>query len=261
MAEISAVAAGTVKIGDFTVSRIGLGTNKISDNDASRAILKYALELGLNFIDTAHRYGRSEEIIGDTLAPYPPGVIIATKGGSTDDNTPKTLESQINNSLELLGLDQLPLWQLHRADPTIPIEETMKFLKTQQQAGKIKHIGLSDVSIDQIESARKIVPIVSVQNHYNLETRDEEEVVDYCTREGIVFITFFTLSSGGSAHNSKLQELAKKYNASPIQIAISWLLKRSPMMLPIPGTLSKDHLQENLAAARIKLSDADFSSL
>jgi pyridoxine 4-dehydrogenase len=260
MAEISAAAAGSVKLGDITVNRIGLGTNRISDNDPSRSILKYALELGVNFIDTAHRYGRSEEIIGDTLAPYPSGVIAATKGGSTDDNSPETLEAQINTSLELLKLDQLPLWQLHRVDPAVPLEETMKFLKTQQQAGKIKHIGLSAVSIEQIEAARKIVPIVSVQNHYNLETREDEDVVDYCTREGLIFIPFFPLGSGGSAHNSKLQELATKYNASPIQIAISWLLKRSLIMLPIPGTLSKDHLKENLAAA-IKLSDEDFSSL
>ncbi|HET9721764.1 MAG TPA: aldo/keto reductase [Candidatus Saccharimonadales bacterium] len=261
MAEVSAAAAGTVKLGDITINRLGLGTNRISDNDQSRTILRHAIARGINFIDTADKYGASEEIIGQTLAPYPKSAVIATKGGWSQDNSPRSLEDKINNSLRLLKLDRLPLWQLHRMDPSVPIEQTMEFLKTQQAAGKIQHIGLSEVSIEQIEAARQIVPIVSVQNHYNLEMRQHEDVVDYCTQNGVVFMPFFPLSSGGSSNDSKLQAVAKKYRATPIQIAIAWLLKRSPIMLPIPGTLSPEHLDENIAAAAIELSDEDFSSL
>ena len=261
MAELSAQNAGTVVLGDITVNRLGLGTNRISDNEESRAVLKRAVELGINFIDTAHRYGSSEEIIGDTLAPYPPGVVASTKGGWSGDNTPETLQANIDQSLHLLKLDQLPLWHLHRVDVSVPIEETMAFLKTQQAAGKIRHIGLSEVSIEQIERARKIVPIVSVQNHYNLEERRHEAVVDYCAKEKIAFLPFFPLGRGSVARDSKLQVISEKYNATPIQIAIAWLLKRSPIMLPIPGTLSIEHLETNIAAAQTNLSDEDYEEL
>jgi pyridoxine 4-dehydrogenase len=261
MAEVSAGNAGTVKLDDITVNRIGLGTNRISDDNQSRAILQHAVDSGINLIDTAHRYGRSEEIIGATLSPNPEGVVVATKGGWSGDNSPVTLGQNIDQSLQLLKLDQLPLWQLHRVDPSVPIERTMKFLKSQQEAGKIRCIGLSEVSVEQIEAARKVVDIVSVQNHYNVETRQHEDVVDYCSREGIVFMPYFPLSSGGSASDIKLQKLAQKYNATPTQVAIAWLLKRSQVMLPIPGTLNPKHLDENLAAAQIELSDEDFTSL
>lgn len=261
MANISAAKASTVKLGDLTVNRIGLGTNRIGDNEESRTILHHSIERGINLIDTARRYGQSEEIIGATLAPYPKGVVIATKGGWSDDNSPDSLEEQINTSLQMLKLEQIPLWQLHRVDPSVPIEQTMEFLKSQIEAGKIKEVGLSEVSVEQIEAARKVLPIVSVQNHYNFEARQHEDVVNYCTREGIVFMPFFPLSSGGSAQDSKLQELAQKYNATPTQIAISWLLKRSPIMLPIPGSLNPNHLDEDLAAAKIELSNKDFTKL
>lgn len=261
MAELSAKTAGTVRLGDLTVNRLGLGTNRIADNDESRAVLKQAVELGINFIDTADRYGQSQEIIGATLAPYPRRVIVATKGGWSDDNQPESLQAKIDNSLKLLELEQLPLWYLHRVDQSVPIEQTMNFLKSQQAAGKIRHIGLSEVKIDQIEAARAVADIVSVQNHYNLVEREHEDVLDYCERERIVFVPFFPLRSGSVMLNRRLQEMADKYGQSPIQIAIAWLLARSPVMLPIPGTLSIKHLEANTAATEIKLEDDDYHYL
>lgn len=261
MADVAAKNAGMVKLGDLIVNRLGLGTNRIADNGESRAVLKRAVELGINFIDTADKYGQSQEIIGATLAPYPRRVIVATKGGWSDDNQPASLQAKIDNSLKLLQLEQLPLWLLHRVDPGVPIEQTMEFLKTQQAAGKIRHIGLSEVKIDQIEAARAVVDIASVQNNYNLMEREHDDVVDYCEREGIVFIPFFPLRSGSVMLNRRLQEMADKYGQSPVQIAIAWLLKRSPVMLPIPGTLSIGHLESNVAAAAIKLKDADYHYL
>lgn len=252
--------AGQLKIGEHKVNRLGLGTNRIGDNERSRQILNYAVQAGVNFIDTAELYGQSQQVIGETLAPYKSGVIVATKGGySTND--PSVLQNGIDMSLGLLNMDRLPLWQLHRVHPDNSFEETLKFMKSQLEAGKVENMGLSEVTVEQVKAARKIVPIVSVQNHYNLETRQHEEVVDYCSREEIIFMPFFPLSSGGAAHDAKLQDVAKKHGAKPVQIAIAWLLKRSPMMLPIPGTLSPEHLDENLAAASIDLSDADFNSL
>lgn len=261
MAELSANNAGTVKFGDIIVNRLGLGTNRIADNDESRAVLKRAVELGVNFIDTADRYGQSQEIIGQTLAPYPKRLVVATKGGWRDDNQPGSLETQIDNSLKLLKLEQLPLWHLHRVDPGVPVEQTMNFLKSQQAVGKIRHIGLSEVKIDQIEAARTVVDIVSIQNNYNLVEREHEDVLDYCEREGIVFVPFFPLRSGSVMLNRRLQELADKYQKSPIQIAIAWLLARSPVMLPIPGTLSIEHLDANVAATEINLEDDDYHYL
>jgi len=260
MADISAANAGTVKIGDLEVNRIGLGTNRISDNDKSRAVLKRAVELGINFIDTAQLYGQSQEIIGQTLAPYAPGVVIATKGGYTTNDL-KSLGEAIDESLSLLMLDQIKLWHLHRVHNDNPLPDTMRFLKEQMQAGKIRNIGLSEVSIDQIETALQIVPIATVQNRYNLNDRSHEAVLDYCTKQNIVFIPFFPLGGGSAAQDKKLNQLAAKYSATPIQIALAWLLKRSPITLPIPGTLSTEHLQSNLVAADIDLSQADFDSL
>jgi pyridoxine 4-dehydrogenase len=260
MAELSAKNADTIKIGDLTVNRLGLGTNRIADNDRSRNVLKRAVELGINLIDTAQLYGQSQEIIGGTLAPYPEGVIIATKGGH-GTNDLDTLRAGIDESLRLLKLEALPLWQLHRIREDSTFEDTMRFLKEMQQAGKIQNIGLSEVTIEQIEKARQIVPIVSVQNHYNLQERQHEEVLDYCTKENIAFMPFFPLGSGSAAHDEKLKQIAQKYDATPVQIALAWLLKRSPIMLPIPGTLSIEHLESNLAAAGIELSDPDYKAL
>ncbi|MBI5906828.1 aldo/keto reductase [Candidatus Saccharibacteria bacterium] len=261
MVELSAKNAGIIKLGDVQVNRLGLGTNRISNNDESRTVLKLAVELGVNFIDTADKYGQSEEVIGQTLAPYPPGVVVATKGGWKESNSPEHLQECIDKSLRLLKVERIELWQLHRVDQSVPIEETMAFLKTQMQAGKIKNIGLSEVRVEQIEKARAVVPIASVQNKYNLLERQHEDVLDYCAKEGIAFLPFFPLASGGVAQNSKLNEIAKKYGASGAQIAIAWLLKRSPMMLPIPGTLSIEHLESNIAAANINLTDEDYELL
>lgn len=261
MVELSAKNAGTIKLGDVTVNRLGLGTNRISDNNESRMVLKRAIELGINFIDTADKYGRSEEIIGQTLAPYPPGVVVATKGGWSQENSPAHLQACIDKSLRLLKLERIELWQLHRIDTRVPIEETMTFLKSQIQAGKIRNIGLSEVSVDQIERARAVVPIVSVQNRYNLSDRQHEDVLDYCTKESIAFLPFFPLASGSMAQNSKLNEIAGNYHATGVQVAIAWLLKRSPMMLPIPGTTSIEHLESNVAATSITLSSEDYEFL
>lgn len=261
MVELSAKNAGIIKLGDIQVNRLGLGTNRISNNDQSRMVLKLAVELGVNFIDTADKYGQSEEVIGQTLAPYPPGVVVATKGGWSESNSPEYLQECIDKSLRLLKVERIELWQLHRVDHSVPIEETMAFLKTQVQAGKVKNIGLSEVGVKQIEKARAIVPIASVQNRYNLLDRQHEDVLDYCAKEGIAFLPFFPLASGGVSQNSKLSEVASKYGASEVQIAIAWLLKRSPMVLPIPGTLSIEHLESNIAAANIDLSDEDFKYL
>lgn len=261
MVELSAKNAGTIKLGDVTVNRLGLGTNRIADNNESRMVLKLAVELGINFIDTADKYGQSEEIIGQTLAPYPPGVVVATKGGWSQSNSPAHLQACIDKSLRLLKLERRELWQLHRVDPSVPIEDTMTFLKSQIHAGKIRNIGLSEVSIEQIEKARVVVPIVSVQNRYNLSDRQHEDVLDHCTKENIAFLPFFPLASGNMAQNSKLNEIAGNYHATPVQIAIAWLLKRSPMMLPIPGTLSIEHLESNVAATNITLSNEDYEFL
>jgi pyridoxine 4-dehydrogenase len=254
-----------MQIADLTVHRIGLGTNRITDTPEARALLQRAVELGVNFIDTAHIYsgGDSETTIGNTLSPYPEGLVIATKGGM-NGASPEQLRSELQESLKRLKTDCIDLYQLHRVDPTVPFETSIHALKEFQDEGKIRHIGLSEVTIQQIETARKIVPIVSVQNEYNLAKRHYEDVVDYCTEEGIAFIPWFPL--GGlrgetETVNQMASELAKKYDALPQQIALAWLLQRSPIMLPIPGTLSIEHLESNLKAADIHLSEADFKSL
>lgn len=251
-----------IKVGEKTVNRIGLGTNRISDNHESRRILQQAVALGVNFIDTARLYGFSQEVIGSTLAPYKKDVVIATKGGWSNDNDPDSLEKQIDESLRSLKVDQIYLWQLHRVDPNVPLEQTIEFIKSQVDEGKIKHVGLSEVTIDQIETARKVLPISSVQNRYNLVEREHDDVLDYCEREGIIFIPFFPLNSGSVALNKRLQQVATKHwDATPIQIALAWLLKRSPVMLPIPGTLNPEHLADNMKSLDIDLSEEDFNYL
>jgi len=255
MAELS-----SLKIGDKSVKRLGLGTNRIADNDQSRAVLKKAVELGVQLIDTAQLYGQSQRVIGHTLAPYPNDLLIATKGGYSQNQT-RELAYGIDESLRLLKLETIDLWQLHRVKADTPLEDTMRFLKDQMASGKIKSAGLSEVTVEQIETARKIVPITSVQNRYNLHDRGHEVVLDYCTEQNIIFMPFFPLASGRSADDEKLQRIAAKYGAGATQIALAWLLKRSPIMLPIPGTLSVEHLESNLAAAKIDLSDQDFKAL
>lgn len=256
---------GKLRVGDKLINRLGLGTNRITDTDEARSLLKKAVELGVNFIDTAHTYrdGASETTIGKTLAPYPENLVIATKGGM-QGASPEQLRADLEDSLQRLKTSCIDLYQLHRVDPSVPLETTISTMKQFKDEGKIRYIGLSEVTVAQIEQAQRIVPIVSVQNEYNLVKRQYEAVLDYCTEQGIVFIPWFPLGGlrGDTAQvNALTEKLAQKYNAIPQQIALSWLLARSPMMLPIPGTLSIEHLQSNLEAASIELSEEDYQSL
>jgi len=258
--------AGSLSLGEVKLNRIGLGTNRITDNENARAVLNHAVSIGINFIDTADIYqsGASEITIGKTLAPYPANIVIATKGGmvrgADANNSPEHLFRVLNESLHSLKTDCITLYQLHRVNPKTPIKETMSFFKQMQSEGKIKHVGLSEVSVEQIEEARKTIDIASVQNRFSITERKHEDVVDYCEKHGIIFIPFFPLNSGGIS-STALEYVSKKHGAGIHQIALAWLLKRSPVILPIPGTLSVKHLDENLAALNIELSDEEFASL
>lgn len=251
---------------DLIVNRIGLGTNRIQNDERSKNALKKAVELGINFIDTAAAYaaGESEEAIGATLSPYA-NIVVATKGGMVSpsydiDAAPETLAKQLEASLTKLKLKTIPLYFLHRIDPNVPLKESISFLKNMQDEGKIQYIGLSQVSIEQIEEARKYVDIVAVENEYNFSARMYEDVIDYCEKEQIVFVPFFPLHFDELPSYS-LQKMQEKYQATKEQLALAWLLKRSPVILPIPGSLSILHLEENAAAAKIDLSDKDFKEL
>lgn len=264
--DILAADAGMITFDGITVNRLGLGTNRIHDTEAGYALLKRAVELGINFIDTAHVYagGESELTIGNALAPYNEGVIIATKGGMGNGAKPDQLRSELEESFRRLKTDHIDLYQLHRVDAGTPLAETMGAFKQFRDEGLIRHIGLSEVSVAQLEEAAAIVPIASVQNEYNVAVRKHEDLVDYCTAHSIAFIPWFPL--GGLRGDTEKVEaqvtaMAEKYDATPQQLALAWLLKRSPMMLPIPGTTSPDHLEDNLRAALIKLSDEDFRAL
>ncbi len=257
--------AGQITLGDLTVNRIGLGTNRITD--AARALLLRAVELGINFIDTADVYqkGQSESMIAKTLAPYRSRLVIATKGGmswqdSSPSNDPKYLRDALDASLKRLKLDRIDLYQLHRTDPKTPIEQTAAVLKELKDRGKVRNIGLSEVTVEQIEQYRAVVEIVSVQNHYNLLERKHEAVLEYCEANGLAFIPWFPLAKS-KLGNDTIERVARNHNASQVQIAIAWLLMRSPVMLPIPGTLSTQHLESNLAAARIELTGEEFEEL
>jgi pyridoxine 4-dehydrogenase len=264
-ADISAAKAGTVQVGDKQVNRIGLGTNRITDTPEARALLKRAVESGVNFIDTAYRYagGMSETTIGNTLAPYPQDLVIATKGGWADTR-PEELRGFLEESLRRLRTDSIYLYQLHRVNPEVPIEESVGMLKRFQEEGKIRHIGLSEVSVEQIQRAQAVAGIVSVQNEYNVANRQHEDVLEYCTQQGIVFIPWFPLG-GLAGYTAKVEKLvadiAEKYQATPQQIALAWLLRRSPVTLPIPGTLSIAHLEDNLRAGALHLNDEDYTKL
>ena len=252
----------TIKLGQKSLFRIGLGTNRITAQSAE--LLRYAVDHGINFIDTAHIYtaGVSEQVIGTTLAPYPSNLHIASKGGMSN-GSPAVLREELDQTLSSLATDCVSLYQLHRIDPNIPLEESLGALKQFQIEGKIEHIGLSEVSIEQIRRAQSVVEITSVQNHYNIAERKYDDVVDYCTDQNIIFIPYFPLGghTGDSRITQNLEQLAKKYRATTQQLALAWLLKRSPLMLPIPGTLSFKHLDANIAAATIDLSEEDFATL
>jgi pyridoxine 4-dehydrogenase len=258
---VESLAAPTTKLrlGDSEVARIGLGTNRLSNAPANVAFVKEACAAGVGLIDTAHTYtgGESEETIGAALSPDPHRCVVATKGGY-GGGRPEILHAEIEESLRRLRTDSIALYYLHRVDPEAPLEESLAAIKQYRDQGKIRHVGISEVSIDEIDRARQVVPITAVQNHYNLSERKYETVVDYCAREDIVFVPYFPLrGDGGPA----LEEIAARHGAMPAQITLAWLLRRSPTMLPIPGTLSLEHLKENVAALRIELTDAEFDAL
>jgi len=268
--EVSAAHAGSVQVGDRTVHRLGLGTNRLTDTEPGRALLRRAVELGVNFIDTADVYqsNASERTIGRTLGGGARGVLVATKGGMVRtpdglgaDGRPEHLRQAVEGSLRRLGTECIELYQLHRVDPVVPIEVSVGALKEMQAAGRIRRIGLSNVTVEELERARRVATIVSVQNRYNLLEREHEKVLEYCHRHSIVFIPWTPLHRGNVAPAKTLSEMAVHYGVTPHQLALHWLLRRSPVVLPIPGTLSLVHLEENLAAADIELSEGDFLRL
>jgi pyridoxine 4-dehydrogenase len=275
---------GTLVIGgDLEVNRLGYGAMRITgprvtgpppDRDAALAVLRRAVELGVNLIDTADSYGPnvSEELIAEALHPYPEGLVIATKGGLIRppghegewlrDGRPEHLKAACEGSLQRLRVDRIDLYQLHRADPDIPLAESIGALEELRAEGKIRHVGLSNVSIAQLEEARGIVEIVSVQNRYNLTDRSSEDVLGLCERDGLGFFPWFPLAAGDlAAPGGPVAEMAERRGATTGQIALAWLLARSPVMLPIPGTGSIEHLEENVAAASIELTADELAML
>jgi len=249
----------TLRFGNVDVQRIGLGTNRLRETPAHLAFLREAVAAGIGHIDTAHTYtgGDSERTIGAALTPTPRQCIVATKGGWTSGRR-DALRSEIDESLQRLRADSIPLYYLHRPDPETPLENSLAAIKEYHDSGKILYVGVSNVGIDQIERARAVVPITAIQNSYSLSDRRYDDVVDYCATEGIVFVPYLPLRFDA---NEALTEIAERNNATHVQLALAWLLKRSPTMLPIPGTLSLEHLNENLRALEIDLDDADFQSL
>jgi aryl-alcohol dehydrogenase-like predicted oxidoreductase len=249
-------------LGDTEIARIGLGTNRLTNTPANVAFVKEAVAAGIGLIDTAHTYtgGQSEETIGAALSPDPDRCVVATKGGfgGPGRGRPEILHAEIEESLRRLRTDSIALYYLHRVDPETPLEESLGAIKEYRDSGKIRQVGVSNVSIDEIERARAVVPIAAVQNHYSLAERKHEVVVDYCERENIVFVPYFPLRD---IRGRALAEIADRHGATPAQIALAWLLQRSPMTLPIPGTLSLEHLRENLAALEIELTDEEFEGL
>jgi pyridoxine 4-dehydrogenase len=251
-----------VKVGDVDIRRIGLGTNRLTHTRENVAFIKAAAAAGVQMIDTAHLYtgGQSEETVGEALSPMPEGCIVATKGGfgGAGKGRPEVLRAEIEESFRRLRTDTITLYYLHRVDPQTPIEQSLGAIKEYQDWGRIRHIGISEVGIEQIERARKVVTVVAVQNQYNLAERKYDAVVDYCEREGIVFVPFYPLRAGRSA---AVDEIARRHHATPSQVMLAWLLHRSPVMLPIPGTLSLEHLKENLGALDLQLTNAEYESL
>jgi len=291
-ANLPAAAAGTFTLGgDLVVNRMGFGAMRVTGPDIwgepkdaaeARRVLHRAVELGVNFIDTADAYGPevSERLIAETLAPYPHGLIIATKGGLlrpaasewVPDGRPEHLREACEGSLKRLKLARIDLYQFHHPDPRVPIEDSIGELAKLRREGKIRHIGVSNFDVEQLERARRIVPIVSVQNRYNLSDRRSEDVLRLCTREGLAFIPWAPLASGSTAKlesgstaaresGNPLEQVAAARGVTVMQVAIAWLLARSPVMLPIPGTSSVAHLEEDLASARLQLSPAELKLL
>ena len=248
-------------LGDTEVARLGLGTNRLRKTPENVEFVRQAAAAGIGMVDTAHSYtdGESEATIGEALSPPPDGVVVATKGGfAPGTGSPEALSAQIDESLRRLRTGTIDLYYLHRVDPETPLEESLGTIAAYRDRGQIRHVGLSEVSIEQLERGRQVVPIAAVQNRYNLAERTHEEVVDHCAEQGIVFVPFFPLRG---ADTPAVAEIADRHGASPQQVALAWLLARSPAMLPIPGTLSIDHLRQNLAAFELDLSDDELDAL
>jgi pyridoxine 4-dehydrogenase len=258
MSTRSSATSRTLTVAGTEVARIGLGTNRLTSAPKNHAFLREAVEAGLGLIDTAHVYtgGDSERAIGEALSPD--GLVVATKGGYSGAGSPEALRAQIEQSLESLRIDAIDLYYLHRVDPETPLADSLGAIAEYREAGKIKEVGISAVDVEQIEAAREIVPIAAVQNHYNVAERSSDEVVDYCEENGIVFVPYYPLKGDGPP---ALAEIAESHHASAEQIMLAWLLHRSPVMLPIPGTLSIEHLRENLGALDIELTDDEFDAL
>ncbi len=274
-----AAAAGTITLGgDLTVNRMGFGAMRLTgkgiwgppkDPKEAVLVLQRAVELGVNFFDTAYSYGPhiAEQLIADALYPYP-GLVIATKGGLerpgpdrwVENGRPEFLRQNLVDSLKRLRLERIDLWQLHRIDPKVPAQEQLEAVREFQREGLIRHVGLSEVTVADIERARKVLPIVSVQNLYNVTDRKWEKEVEYCEREGLAFIPWFPLSAG-ALEAPALHQVAARHGATIYQVALAWLLARSPAMLVIPGTSSVEHLEENVAAAEIRLTKKDMKEL
>lgn len=280
-AAANAAADSMFKLGgDLPISRLGFGASRIArggiagqpkDRDEAIRVLKRAVELGVNLIDTADVYGpeTSELLIAEALHPYPKGLVIATKGGLTwgsgqggPNGDPVYLTKCVEKSLKRLRLERIDLYQLHRVDPKVPMEESVGALKKMQEAGKIRHVGLSEVGPEEITRARKVLPIASVQNQYNLMNRKWEDVLKYCEKEGLGFMPWSPVGGGRtSLETGVIETVAKTHGATVYQVAIAWLLARSPVTLPIPGTSSVAHLEENVAAAKLKLTPEDLKAL
>jgi pyridoxine 4-dehydrogenase len=255
------MGARTLTLRGTEVARIGLGTNRLTDSRENRSFVAQAIAAGVGLVDTAHLYagGQSEETIGAALSPPPAGCIVATKGGfRPGEGRRDVLGAQIEESLRRLRTGRIDLYYLHRVDPETPLEESLGTIAEYRDAGKIALVGISEVGVAEIERARELVPIAAVQNRYNLEERQHDAVVDHCEREGLVFVPFFPLrGDGGQA----LTEIAARHGATASQVKLAWLLRRSPAMLPIPGTLSLAHLQENLGALELELSEDEYQAL
>ncbi|HEX6265982.1 MAG TPA: aldo/keto reductase [Burkholderiales bacterium] len=270
-----------IRIGELEVHRLGFGAMRVIDNDDiwgepkdranSLRVLRRAVELGVDFFDTAESYGpqTDETLIAEALYPYPKGFVVATKGGLARpspgrwdaDCRPARLRKDLEGSLRRLKLERIDLYQLHTIDPKVPLEVSVGTLADMQREGKVRHVGLSNVTVGQLEQARNIVPIVSVQNRYSLADRSAEAVLAHCEKLGIAFLPWYPLGDGAALKLPKVKAVAQKLKATPAQIAIAWLLRKSPVMLPIPGTSKIAHLEENVAAAGLELGDEAFSSL
>jgi aryl-alcohol dehydrogenase-like predicted oxidoreductase len=251
----------TARLGDVELRRIGLGTNRLTHTPGHVAFVREAVEAGVNFIDSAYLYtgGESEAAIGEALGADHEGVVVGTKGGyRPGEGRPEVLQAQIEESLRRLRTEVIDLYYLHRVDPQTPLERSLEVIASYRDQGRIAHVGVSDVDVEQVERARQVVPIAAVQNHYNLAERRYEEVIDYCASEGLLFVPYFPLRADPPR---AAQEIADRHGATPSQVVLAWLLRRSPAMLPIPGTLSLEHLKENLGALELELTDDEFAAL